>query len=608
MENQKFPLIFRKIKIGEVELKNRTIFPPISTNFADEYGHLTEKFINHYVRRAKGGVALVIVENSCIDYPEAKKGAFQPAIDSYEFYDDWKNLTAEVHKHDCKISVELAHPGFSERNVDSLPVEKVEGIIEKYANSAEIAKNSGFDMVEIQAAHGLLVNQFLSPLTNHRKDKWGKLTAFAVAIREKIAEKCGENFPVSIRLAVDDLKVGGIDGKLGSEIAYELADAGYDMIQADIGLGPKEKRLEPMPYQEGWRAYLARRILPIDVPVTAVGMIRSPEIAENILENGVDLVALGRTLIADPDWVNKVRDGKIELIRKCIGCSECIKARHDEDVAIRCGVNPNVGNEEEITPTKSVKTVAVVGCGPAGLEAAEISAIRGHNVHLFCEKFGGQLNIASVPPGKDKLRWLIEYFKNSLSKFDNIKIHNGEFFKDDILDVKPDVIIIATGAEPLFPFTYIDGMTFSYDSVLQGEVQLEGKNLVVAGAGLVGCETANFLADKNKVTVVEMLSTIASGMETITRDYLLNELKQKDVKILTRTKVVDIEVGKVIVENTESGEQDEIICDAIVIAIGGKSYVPFEFDEIHHSLIGDAKSVGKIIDAIKEGYEVAKTI
>ena len=280
MQNQKFPLIFRKIKIGEVELKNRTIFPPISTNFADEYGHLTEKFINHYVRRAKGGVALVIVENSCIDYPEAKKGAFQPAIDSYEFYDDWKNLTAEVHKHDCKISVELAHPGFSERNVDSLPDEKVEGIVEKYANSAEIAKNSGFDMVEIQAAHGLLVNQFLSPLTNHRKDKWGKLTAFAVAIREKIAEKCGENFPVSIRLAVDDLKVGGIDGKLGSEIAYELADAGYDMIQADIGLGPKEKRLEPMPYQEGWRAYLAQRILPIDVPVTAVGMIRSPEIAE----------------------------------------------------------------------------------------------------------------------------------------------------------------------------------------------------------------------------------------------------------------------------------------------------------------------------------------
>ncbi len=608
MQDTKFANLFRPLKIGDVELKNRAIFPPISTNFADENGHLTEKFVNHYVRRAKGVVALIIVENSCIDCPEAKKGAFQPAIDSYDFFDDWENFTRQVHKYDAKISVELAHPGFSERNVDSVSDEKIEKIIEQYANSAEIAKNAGFDMVEIQGAHGLLVNQFLSPFTNHRKDKWGKSTAFAITIREKIAERCGENFPVTIRLAVDDLKTGGIDEKLGREIAHAIADAGYDMIQADIGLGPKEKRLEPMPYPEGWRAYLAQRILPIDVPVAAVGMIRSPEIAENILEDGVDLVALGRTLIADPDWINKIRDGKIELIRKCIGCSECIKARHDEDVAIRCGVNPNVGNEEEITPAKSSKIVAIVGCGPAGLEAAEISAVRGHNVHLFCKQFGGQLNIAAVPPGKEKLRWLIEYFENSLSRFENITIHNGEFGKDDVIAAKPDEIIIATGAKPFAPFTLVEGMTFVYDSVLRGEIEFEGKNLVVAGAGLVGCETANFLADKNKITIVEMLPEIAPGVETITRNHLLNELEQKGVKILSKRKVIDIEMGKVIVENTDTSERDEITCDAIIIATGGKPYVPFTFGEIYHSIIGDAKSVRKIIDATSEGYEVAKSI
>ena len=606
----KYKKLFEPVEIGNanIKLKNRMIFPPISTNFASADGRLTDKFVKHYARRAKGGAALIIIENVCIDYPDGKKGAFQPRIDSHDFLDGWKKLTKEVHRYDALVSVELTHPGYSGKNVDSLSESEILDIAEKYGKAAEIAKDAGFDMVEIQGAHGLLVNQFLSPLTNHRGDSWGKPTKFAVGIREIIAEKCGWDFPVTIRLAVDDFREGGIDAVRGKEFASTLSYKGYDMIQADIGLGPKEKRLEPMAYPEGWRSYLADGIKPLPVPVAAVGVIRSPEVAEKIVEEQADIVALGRTLIADPDWPNKVREGKVHLIRKCIGCSECIKARHDEDVAIRCGVNPNVGNEEEITETKDRKVVAVVGCGPAGLEATRIAAMRGHEVHLFCKEFGGQLNIASSPPGKEKLRWLMDYYRNVLKGYGNIKMHEGEHSREGIMAVEPDEVIMATGAKPFVPFSIVEDMVYIYDEVLRGGVKFENKEVVVAGGGLVGCETANFLADGNSVTIVEMLDEITPGVETLTRSHLMNELKEKGVKMMTKRKVVDIKKGKITLENTDDGQREKIKCDAIVVATGGKPYNPFVMNELPFHVIGDAKGVRKIVDAVKEGYEIAKEI
>ncbi len=600
--------LFEPVKIGNLFLKNRTIFPPISTNFAEEDGSLTDKFINHYVRRAKGGVALIIVENSCIDYPKGKHGKFEARIDSYEFLPGWKRLVDKIHEYGVKCAVELAHPGYEDKGVDLLSEGEIEGLIEKYVLGAEIAKDAGFDMVEIQGAHGLLVNRFLSPLTNHRKDKWGERTRFAVKIRKRIAEKCGWDFPVSIRLATNDFKDGGIDLKEGKRIANVLAKAGYDMIQADVGLGPKEKRLEPMPYTEGWRAYLAKGIKPLPVPVAAVGVIRTPEVAERILEEQADLVVLGRALIADPDWVNKVREGKENLIRRCIGCSECIKARHDEDTAIRCGVNPNVGNEEEIVPAFEKKVVAVVGCGPAGLEATRISVKRGHEVHLFCKEFGGQLNLAMMPPGKSKIKALMEYYENVINEGKNVHFHEGDAEKEDIMKLNPDVVIMATGARPFVPFPLIKGMVHKYSDILIGKSVLESKIVVVGGGGLVGCETANFLAQKNKVIVVEMLDDIALGMETITRKSLCRELGEKGVRILTRRKIIDIADGVIEIENMDNGEKEKIKCDALVAAFGNKPYVPFTFDDRPCYIIGDARSIGKIVDATHEGYAVAMRI
>lgn len=614
--------IFKKIKIGNVELRNRTLFPPISTNFASRSGHLTERFIKHYARRAKGGVGLVIIENSAIDFQSGKKGAFQPRIDDYMFLNGWKTLVKEVHKYGAKISVELTHPGFKENNVNNLDEKIILDLIDKFGFSAKIAKEAGFDMVEVQGAHGLLVSQFLSPLSNKREDKWGERTLFAKEILKSIKKNCGKDFPVTIRLAVWDPQEGGIDLEEGKRISHELANAGYDMIQADIGIGRKELRLEPIEFEEGWRSYLAEKIRPLNIPVVAVGVIRTPEIAEEILNDKADMIALGRTLLADPDWVNKVKNGDINDIRKCIGCSECIHARHDNDVPIRCGVNPNVGNEEEIEVSKIKKNIVIIGGGPAGLEAAKISAQKGHNVYIFTDKFGGQLQIAAVPDGKAKIKWLIDYFKNDFKKFNNITIFNKIANENDVLNLNPDAVIFATGVKPINPFKDLNDKfdkkrIFDYKEVLENKISFNNDTILVGGGGLVGCETGLFLANKNKIYIVEMLEKLASGMETLSRKVLLEELSEKNVETILKHKIVDISYNnnklEIILENLDAGNKDsnrnlKLTVDYFVAAFGSKPYIPFKIKGVDSYVIGDAKEVRKIVDAIHEGYEIAKIL
>ena len=605
-----YPKLFEPINIGKVQLMNRAVFPPISTNFALENGRLTEKFVKHYERRARGGVGLIIVENTSIDFPEGKHMPFQPRIDSKAVLRDWEWLAFEVHKYEgVKLSIELAHEGWKKIGVDYLSPEKVEELVEKFAYSARLAMEAGFDMVEIQGAHGLLVNQFLSPLTNHRDDEWGEPTRFAVEVRKRIAEECGRDFPVTIRLAVDDFLDGGINLSMGREIALELAKAGYDMIQADVGLGPKEKRLEPMHYPQAWRAYLAEKIRPLPVPVAAVGMIREPKVAERVLETQADLVVLGRTLIADPDWVKKIAEGKEHLIRRCIGCSECIKAVHDEKGPIRCGANANVGNEEDIPKAPRKRVIAIIGAGPGGLEASRVAALRGHEVHLFYEVFGGQLVLAKVPPGKEKIGWLIEYYRNVLAEMPNVHLHEGKVSKEDVMKFNPEAVVIASGAKPFLPCSGERGLITPFDRILRGEVKVEGKEVLIGGGGLVGVETALYLAQfNNRVKIIKRSPAVLPNVERITRGYLLRELEEKGIPILTGRSFVSAGDGYAIVENTETGEKEMIKCDVIVGAFGMRPYVPFVIDGVEYHIIGDAKSVRNIASAVKEGYEVGRKL
>lgn len=602
----KFPLLFKPGYIGRLKTKNRIIFPPISTNFASPFGEITERFIHHYERIAKGGAGIVTVENLCIDYPEGKHGACQPRIDKDDFIPGFSDLVDAIHKHNTLAFAELAHPGG--RGFINLSSNLIKELIEKYAQAAYRLKLAGFDGVEIQGGHSLLVNQFLSPLYNKRRDGYGgsieKRTRFAREIREGIKRLCGD-FPVSIRLGVKDFVEGGNDVEEGKEVAKVLENSGYDCIQGDVGFGDKEYRLEPMGYEEGWRVYLASEIKKVlRIPVVAVGVIRHPDFAERIIKEGkADFIALGRTLLADPDWPKKARSGDNRGIRPCIGCNECVRARHTDNRSIRCSVNPEIGRMREELKIEEKKRILVVGGGPAGVTAAVNMRRRGNDVYLFEKgRLGGTLNIASIPPGKNRIREYVEYLREIIKRH-KIKVRYKKIKREDIEKIKPDLIVVATGGKPLIPD--IEGIkggnVFTPSEILKMK-RLSGKVYVVCGAGLVGCEIANFLASKKKrVKIVEMLSEPLLDTEPITKNYLLRALKEKGVDIYLNTKVVKMEKDGVIAEKRKRIKGDRIVCafgmepdTEITNMLKGYEYV----------MIGDAKNPRKIIDAVREGYDI----
>ena len=638
--------LFSPIRVGSLTLKNRVVFPPIATNFASVNGEVTSEMIYHYGRRAQGGAAVVTMENMCIKFPDARHGTTQPRIDDDQFIAGLSRVAYEIHKHGSLAFMELTHPGlFSEMKLSQnktplapsvvklrpdgilpheLTPEEIEDIANSFAQAALRAKKAHFDGVETEAAHGLLIDQFLSPLINKRTDEFGgsleNRVRFAKMIIDKIKQLCGPNVTVTARLGVVDFVKGGLTIEQGVEIAKAYEELGYAAVHADVGFGSKEKRLEPMQYPEAWRGYMAEALKKggLNIPVVAVGMIRNPQRAEEILEkNGADLIGLGRALIADPDWPVKAQMGRTKEIKRCIGCSECIKARHEEGTALRCGVNPNVGRleiDEILHPALQRKTILILGAGPAGLEAAVTLKQRGHEVVIWEKeaRIGGALALGAVPPGKEKINWLIEYYQYMLEKlhiaieFNKIATLEGAF------DLRPDIIIIGIGANYTPPpINGIDKpLVRSFQEILDSKEVVKGKKVVVGGGGLVGCETALYLRDHgNEVTIVEMLPEIALGMEPISRGYLLREIEEKGIICKTSAPVQEIlDQGVRIGVN---GNEEVLPADLFVAAFGGRQDHSLYLELKKHFetyQIGDVCKVGKIIDAVHSGFAIGKKL
>jgi 2,4-dienoyl-CoA reductase-like NADH-dependent reductase (Old Yellow Enzyme family)/thioredoxin reductase len=633
--------LFEPFKIGTMKLKNRIVMPPMGTNFSAEGGSVTKRLKNYYVERAKGGVGLIIVEGAYVE-PKGRGSVRQLAVDHNNKIPGLRELANAVRTNDAKVALQLFHGGrqslssvigtqpvsasevfcrLTRETPRALTVQEIRDVVEAFAEAARRAKEAGFDAVEIHGAHGYLINQFLSPLTNKRTDQYGGdvkgRARFLLEILERVRKKVGSGYPVLCRINGDDYIEGGITLEEAKATAKMLEAGSVDALHISGGIydSPVPVTTAPMALPRGNLVHLAAEIKEVvGVPVIAAGRINNPELAEEILRQGkADLVSMGRALLADPYLPRKAAAGALDEINRCTACDECInKLFFSEEIA--CSVNAALGREEEyrIEKAEVARRVLVVGGGPAGMEAARVSALKGHEVILYekSDRLGGQLNLAAVPPHKEEIKNVIAYLEPQIRKL-GVKVMLGEEVTPLLVEkIKPDVVFIATGSVPIIPENLGGDNVLTANDVLAGVASVGGK-VVVIGGGMVGAETAEFLAERGKkVTVLEMLGRIGVDMVPIVIMLLYRRLKELGVVMITNAKVKEIKGNSVVYEKDEKKQTLE--ADSVVLAMGSKPNIGLMkmLEGRVHKLyaIGDAKEPSNVLNAIHEGSRLAREI
>jgi 2,4-dienoyl-CoA reductase-like NADH-dependent reductase (Old Yellow Enzyme family)/thioredoxin reductase len=639
--------LFQPLKIGSLSLKNRLVVPPMGTGFASGDGSVTDRLINYHEARAKGGFALITMEVTAIDEIEGKGSAHQLSIFDDRFIPGFKRLVDRVHDAGAKVGIQLYHPGrvtspayigglqpvgpssvpdpIWRQDTRELTIQDIARLVESFAQGARRAKEAGFDIVELHGAHGYLISQFMSGYANKRTDEYGGgfegFIRFPVEIIRRVRQMVGPDFPVFFRISGDELVPMGRTVAESIEMAKRLVQEGVNVIDVSIGVMESSAVTSAPPdMEQGFNAKMAaafKKALP--VPIIAVGRINEPDIADEIVSSGkADLIAIGRQSLTDPEWPNKTAEGRKNDIVKCISCNEgCIEGLVIWGRSmITCVQNLALGKEDEYASPRASKRkkVLIAGGGPAGLEAARTAVLWGHKVILY-EKdkaLGGQVNIAIIPPKKDIYSEVTLSRVKAITEL-GVEIHPGEELTPEIVkQIAPDVLIIATGSKPLVP--NISGI--GQKNVITAAEALRGTNVgdrvVVVGGGLVGCETADYLAEQGKeVTVVEMLRHTARDIGPAARYFLRRRLAEKGIKILTSTTVEEIVEGGV---KVNSGEGSRFIgpTDTVVIATGAESVnelgpaVTGIVPEVY--VIGDAARPGKIMAAVEQAAELARKL
>ncbi len=659
---EKYQALFEPLTIKRLTLKNRVIMPPMGTNFANQDGTFNEQHYSYYEQRAKGGTGLITLENICIDYPLGTNGTTQLRMEKDQLIRGLWQFNERMHAYGAATSVQINHAGASAyqprlQGVQAVsssdipsktgnpvprPLKKseIEQIVQNYAAGALRAQKAGFDCVEIHAGHSYLISQFLSPIYNKRTDEFGgtleNRTRFARMVIQAVRQAVGPFFPISLRVSADELLPNGntLDDTI-KMLSYIAEDV--DILNVSAALNDNlQYQIDKMNLKDGWRSYMAKAVknkFPEKVIVTS-GNIRSPQRAEEILLNGdADLLAIGRGLIAEPNWVNKVANGQEYLLRKCISCNiGCADHRISKSRPIRCTVNPDLYYEETYkkSPVTKPMKMVVIGGGTAGLEAAASAAEIGVDVTLYEEKgyLGGLAHEISRFPDKQRINDFVTYLTRRVEQLSNLTVHLNHRFTLEDLNEKPDLIVNTTGAKPLLPpivglheeLAKSNRQVFSIFDLL-GDMKkfndFDGKEVVVIGGGAVGLDVVEYYAENGakKVHIVEMVDQLGKDLDIITKLGMMEIIHDYNVDVHTSTKLMEVQKNCFIVEKAE-GERLKLPFDLGFICLGMRADAPLLSDLTDYTQknnitllnIGDSKVARRIMEGTKEARDVVKTI
>ncbi|MDR1630856.1 MAG: NAD(P)/FAD-dependent oxidoreductase [Oscillospiraceae bacterium] len=689
----KYETLFSPMNVGTVTIKNRVVMSPMVMGTGRPDGTPTERMIRYYEERAKGGAGLIITEATRVDDVTGPLHPLQLAMSSDKHVAPFAEMVERIHRHGAKIFCQLHHPGrqnysiligtmhlsqpvgavwsgywgmffkiaafndllersrllpavvapsavpcrHQKQKTRALRVSEIEKIIREFGDAALRVQKSGADGVELHAAHGYLIQQFLSPHTNRRTDGYGgsfeNRLRFVKEIIADIRKKCGDTFPIVVRLSVDEFyqEIGesgqGIELPEGVKIAKALERLGIDAIDVSGGTyETKNQWLEPVTFAAGWRDHLAKAVKEaVHIPVLAANLTRTPAEAEAKLMSGIqDFVSLGRPLLADPEWANKAQAGKEESIKRCINCLWCFESMLKggfSGTSGTCAVNPRTCKEsvqpEAFPQDGRGRTVAVIGAGPAGLTAAGVLAKRGFHAVIFEKesRAGGQLLLGKEPPHKEKIAWCYEDLLHAATENGAEIRYNTPATTEELKRLEPYAVILASGGEAVTP-RGIAGVcgnnVCTVTEILNGSVDLSGKQVAVVGSGMTGLETAELLcAQGNRVSIIEMANTIAPGVYHQHTDDILPKLKAYGTAFHTGSRLTKICDGSIVLTLAD-GTAKTLPADHVVLAVGVRSRnelaeaLKTAFPRVF--IVGDAKKIGRIAEATRSAYETARAL